>query len=248
MKDTSTSGGLWGSVSRGSDTFGPKSLKDMPEGVRLYFQHSILPGTVLARGVRLRMHGEIDLSGWLPFRAEQVILGRGEMVWAATVRRMGIPVKGYDRLLDGKGELDWKVLGVIPVMRASGSDVTRSAAGRVKAEMLWLPSAFLQSGARISQEDPGHITIDLSLHGDDSPVTIEIDSEGRPVSLRMKRWGNPLGEGYGLHDFGAFMEDEKTFGGYTIPSKLRVGWFFGTDRFEREGQFFRVTIDEATFR
>jgi hypothetical protein len=43
-------------------------------------------------------------------------------------------------------------------------------------------------------------------------------------------------------------EKEATFGGLTIPSQLRIGWHFGTDRFEPEGEFFRCTIDEASFR
>jgi hypothetical protein len=247
MNDAGGTVSLWRSVSRGSETFGPKTLKDMPEGAQLYFQHSILPGTLLARGVRLRMHGEINLSGWLPFRAEQVILCRGEMVWAATVRRMGIPITGYDRLVNGIGEMSWKVLGIIPVMKASGSDVTRSAAGRMKAEMLWVPSAFLLNRALISMDDGGGITFSFSLNGDDSGVTMGIDGEGRPTWLRMKRWGDPEGGGHGLYDFGAVIEEERTFGGYTIPSKLRAGWFFGSERFEREGVFFRATIDQASF-
>jgi hypothetical protein len=29
---------------------------------------------------------------------------------------------------------------------------------------------------------------------------------------------------------------------------VRVGWYFGSPRFESEGEFFRATIDEAMFR
>jgi hypothetical protein len=41
---------------------------------------------------------------------------------------------------------------------------------------------------------------------------------------------------------------EKAFDGITIPSTLRIGWYFGSDRFETEREFFRVTIDHAEFR
>jgi hypothetical protein len=37
------------------------------------------------------------------------------------------------------------------------------------------------------------------------------------------------------------VEKSATFGGYTIPVRMRVGWHFGTERFESEGEFFRVT-------
>lgn len=44
------------------------------------------------------------------------------------------------------------------------------------------------------------------------------------------------------------MEEESTFGGYTIPSKIRAGWYFKSDRFKEDGEFFRCTIDKAEFR
>jgi hypothetical protein len=36
------------------------------------------------------------------------------MIWRATVRMNGIPIEGYDRLIDGEGSMRWKLLGVIP--------------------------------------------------------------------------------------------------------------------------------------
>lgn len=239
---------LWRSAGRGSGTFGPKSMKEIPEGARNYFQHSILPGTPLALGARLRMHGEIRLSGWLPLSSEQVILGRGEMVWTASVRKAGIPITGYDRLTGGRGEMRWKALGIIPVVTASGDDVTRSATGRLAAEFVWLPSVLLSVEAEVSEDDPGRISFFQPHLGQDSRITVKTDDEGRPLSVRSRRWGDPAGQGYGLYDFGAVVEGEETFGGYTIPSRLRAGWFFGTDRFESEGEFFRVTLDDAIFR
>jgi hypothetical protein len=38
------------------------------------------------------------------------------------------------------------------------------------------------------------------------------------------------------------------FGEYTIPTRLRLGWFFGSDRFESEGEFFRCSINNAIYR
>jgi hypothetical protein len=34
----------------------------------------------------------------------------------------------------------------------------------------------------------------------------------------------------------------------TALSTLRIGWFFGTPRFEEEGEFFGVTLDRVEFR
>ena len=48
--------------------------------------------------------------------------------------------------------------------------------------------------------------------------------------------------------FGGVAEQEASFGGYTIPTRLRIGWYFGTNLFETDGEFFRVTIDHAAYR
>ena len=83
--------------------------------------------------------------------------------------------------------------------------------------------------------------------GETDSLKLEIDDNGRIMSLVMKRWGNPEGGDFHYTDFGGFVEEESTFNGYTIPSRIRAGWYFGSDRFEGEGEFFRVTIDEAVF-
>jgi len=41
---------------------------------------------------------------------------------------------------------------------------------------------------------------------------------------------------------------EGAFSGYTIPTRMRVGWHFGTPKFDTEGEFFRVVIDDAIYR
>ena len=64
----------------------------------------------------------------------------------------------------------------------------------------------------------------------------------------MLRWGNPDGGEFHYSPFGGFVGEEGTFAGYTIPTRMRVGWHFGTDGFEQEGEFFRVTIDDAKYR
>jgi hypothetical protein len=44
-------------------------------------------------------------------------------------------------------------------------------------------------------------------------------------------------------------DQEATFGGYTIPARLRVGWHFDDpSRFDADGKFFEVSIDDASYR
>lgn len=239
---------LWGFAPAGEGAFGPRLLSGLPEGARRYLEHAIAPGARLASAVRLRMHGEIRLRRWLPFRAEQVIRRDRGMLWSAAVRMAGMSVRGFDRIIDGEGAMRWKLLGIIPLMAASGPDITRSAAGRLAAEYVWLPSALCGEGVSWAATDPLCPVARFEVQGEKTELALSVDGEGRLRSVKTARWGNPGGGEFRHEDFGAVVEEEGSFGGYTIPTRLRVGWYFGTERFEPEGEFFRVTVDDATYR
>lgn len=121
-------------------------LATLPEPAQQYLEHAIAPGTPLTSAVRLRIHGEIKLRRWLPFAAEQVIRSDRGMIWNATVRMRGVPIVGFDRLLDGEGAMQWKLLGIVPIMAASGPDISRSAAGAFWMSRLPPKSSITQTG------------------------------------------------------------------------------------------------------
>jgi hypothetical protein len=194
------------------------------------------------------MHGEIRLRRWLPFTAEQVIAPDRGMIWNATVRINGLPIYGFDPLIEGKGEMRWKLLRFIPVNTAAGPDITRSGAGRVIAELVWLPSALCRSDVAWTAEDALHATARVNVSGESRDLELTIGDNGRLEAIRMDRWANLDGRRFDYHRFGGVVQDEHVCGNYTIPTRLRIGRYFGGDRFERDGEFFRVTVDQAEFR
>lgn len=229
--------------------FDPTALSGVLPLARRFLEHAIAPGTPLARSVRLKMHGEIKLGRWYPFRAEQVITNDGQFVWAATVSMFGLPIRGSDRLFNGNGEMRWKLLDVFPVVTARGADITRSAFGRLHGEQVhWLPSTLPGGRTSWSALPSGQLRVRLEDPIRSSASDIELDSEGRARAARLSRWGDPDGKGFREVDFGVFLDQDRRFGGFTIPTRVRAGWFFGTDRFDSEGEFFRATIDHAEFK
>lgn len=194
------------------------------------------------------MHGEIKLQRWLPFTAEQVIVWDRAFIWSATVCMFGMPIRGSDRLVDGEGAMRWRLFGIIPVMTASGPDITRSAAGRIACEAVWLPSVLCADDVSWTTPDSSHLHARFTAHGDTAELELVVDERGRLETVKLPRWGNPEDAEFHYVNFGAIVEEENTFDGYTIPTRLRIGWHFGTDRFESEGEFFRATIDDATYR
>jgi hypothetical protein len=103
---------------------------------------------------------------------------------------------------------------------------------------------------RVAWDAPAHarLVAHVPCFGYDVAVTLAIGSDGRIERSAVQRWGNPGGGAFVEGPFGGIVEEERTFHGYTIPSRVRAGWHFGTDRFERDGEFFRGTIDEAAFK
>ena len=222
----------------------PRQAGSLTLNGRPLVTHAIAPGTAPASAVLLKMHGEIKLGRWFPFTAQEVILDDGTFIWAATVSMFGMPVLGSDRLVNGAGSMSWKMFDLFPVAAAAGPEITRSAIGRSVAEMVaWLPSVL--SGPSVKWTESG---VTIARYGESTLVAMNLDERGGLKTVHLPRWGNPDGAAYGYTEFGVIVDQERTFGAYTIPSKLRAGWFFGTERFEREGEFFRATIGSVEIK
>lgn len=238
---------LWTSGRGAGAPFDPESIGGVPDAARRYLTHAIAPGTPRASAVRLRMHGEIKLGAWRPFVAEEVLHWNRGFIWRARTRLFGLPVTGSDRWIDGVGSMRWKLLGLLPVMTGSGPDISRSALGRAQLEVVWLPSALLAQDVAWRAEEAGQFDATLSFRDEPGRVSLVTGAEGQLRAVHGQRWGDPDQHGHRLVPFGGVVEQEATFDGHTIPSRLRLGWHFGTDRFASEGEFFRVTIDHASF-
>lgn len=239
---------LWDSATPIGRVFNPDDFSRRPEAVKRYLEHAIAPHTSLASAVRLTMHGELKLKTWMPFTAEQVICWEHGLIWSATAWMNGLPVVGADRILDGVGEMKWKLLGLFPVMIGTGPDITRSAVGRLQIESMWLPSVLCGDDVSWQAEDLSRLRASFVVQGEKAELDFTIEPTGQLKTAQLPRWGNPDGKEHHYVDFGAIVEKEDTFCGYTIPTQLRVGWYFGTEHFEPEGEFFRATIEDAVYR
>lgn len=220
----------------------------IPDTARRYLEHAIRKDAPSVRTVRLRMHGEIKLKTWRSFGADEVLAWDRNMIWRARTSMNGLPISGFDRVAHGLGEQRWKLLGLFPVMTASGPDIARSGAGRVAGEAIWLPTILRDGAIAWSAPDASHARASLAAFSERADLAMTVAPDGRLESVAYKRWGNPDGGLFRYESFGGVMEAEGAFQGYTIPTRMRMGWYFGTERFEREGEFIRIAIDEARYQ
>jgi hypothetical protein len=219
--------------------FAAGDLAGLPEPVRRCLRAAIAPGTALAQTARLRMRGHIKVGRWLPFHAEQTLSPHRGFIWHARVAGL---IAGVDRYVDGVGAMAWTLLG-LPLARAAGPDVTRSAAGRLAGETIWLPTALLpRAETRWTVEGPDQITATHHLGATTTQVTYQLDPVGHITALAFDRWGDPDSTGsWNWHRFGGDLGGHHTLNGLTIPTVGRIGWHYGTTRWDT-GEFFRFQL------
>jgi hypothetical protein len=230
------------SLPAATETFSLSHTDDLPPAVRRWLRHSVQEAAPLACAAWIRMRGQIRPGTWRPFTATQVLVPAKGFIWSATAKMAGIPVLGYDMYFAGAGEMRWRLGGLVPVMSARNADITASAAGRLAIESVFVPTAF----RRARWSGPG-ARATWPIDGGCETVDLDIDEQGRLRGAVIQRWGNPDGLPYARYPFGISVESERAFNGITIPTRIRAGWWWQTDK-QADGEFFRATITDATFR
>jgi hypothetical protein len=248
---------LWASAPVSERIFNPKSITHLPEIARRYLEHAVIPGAKLASAVRFWMQGEIKLEHkWHHFTAEEVVCWDRGMIWQAKTWVNGLPISGADsrterlrqRVVDGVGHSQWKTFGLVSVVNETGADVTRSAIGRMQSESICLPSVLCHPDIIWTEIDATHVKANFTALGEQAELLLGVNRFGGLESLKFLRWGNPEGGEHHYVDFGGVAAADVKFGDYTIPTRLNMGWFFESERFESEGEFFRCTIDKAIYQ
>lgn len=222
----------------------------LPAPAQRFLLFSIAPGTPLASSVELRMTGSILLdpegAPW-SMEAEQILAPPRGFVWSARAQRGGMGIRGFDRYARGEGEMRWRLFGLIPVMRATGEDVTRSAAARLAMEAVLLPSVLVpgpSSGDRppVHWEavDDARARFVLTVGAETVRTTLEVDASGRPLRAWADRWNEGRYERFQVDLSGEFEAQ-----GYRLPAQVEAGWRLGdADEF----RFFEARLTSARFR
>lgn len=225
------------------DRFDPEAIRHWPEPLRRHLGYALEPGTALNTSLTLSMHGDIRIGRWLRFTARQS-LTPDRFRWAARARLGPLTISGYDQYRDGSGAMCWHLLGRIPVLRAGGPDVTRSARGRLVAEAaVLLPAAYDRMAWTPS--GPDSVVGERSVDGHSETVEVHVAGDGRVERIAMQRWGNPDGRPYGRYPFEVRFRGSYRVGGVRLPRHMVAAWPRDPGR-AGSGDFFRAEIDAAT--
>ena len=232
-----------------SPAFTEAHLEGLPEPARRYLRHAIAPGTVLSPACRLWMTGTMRPAPGAPatrLSAVETLAPRQGFVWTARARMRGLPVRVRDHYAWGEGGLEVVALGLLPVPLGAGPDLTRSARGRLVAEAVWCPTALVHPSVRWEAVDADRAQYTVGVDGEAISVTVAVDADGALREATLLRWGDADGGPYRRVPYGMGVEAEQAFGGVTIPTRVRGGWHYGTDRYD-PARAARFTVHRAVF-
>jgi hypothetical protein len=211
------------------------ALDGLDEPVRRYFRHAIVDGARLHDGVWLQMSGRVKVGVWLPFDAEERCNGTS-FEWRARVARLLVVT---DRYADGTGSTGGLLFGRRRLFGSNDADTVRSAAGRAALEAIWAPMSLLpERGVAWRTEASDLIVAAVDVPPECPEIHIRIDERGAVQSAWAERW-TPSG----YRPCGCEVHAERRWGDLVVPSRLTVGWGFGTPRYE---PFFRAEIRALT--
>ncbi|WP_225753418.1 DUF6544 family protein [Actinotalea sp. Marseille-Q4924] len=227
--------------------FDPAMTDGLPAAVERWMHHALRPGVVLHRSVVMRQHGEIRLRGrWWPFRSVQALDPFRGYVWPVRTRVLGLPLVGHDALVGDRAAMRHRLLGLVPVVDATGPDLARSAVARAASEICFVPAAALDPRVSWSALSDDEAVGAVELLGHRHELTVRVDGEGRLLRGTMPRWASVDGGPWQLHPFGAVCEEEWTVDGVTVPRVVVAGYGPG-ESFHTDGAFIRLVVDDARY-
>lgn len=237
-------------VDQTGGVFTEDMVDGLPAPAQRYFRHAIQPGTRLAQGVRLDISGRMkprEDAAPITLSAEETLAPPQGFVWTARLRMGFIPLQVRDHYARGNGAVSVHALRLVPISHDENRDVNRSSRDRLAGESIWLPSALLpHAGARWEAVDETHARVEITIDGEAIPLTLHIDEAGHLREVTMMRYGDVGVDTWQPISYGFAVEEERTFEGYTIPSVIQGGWWYGTDRYDPQTAS-RFHIREASF-
>lgn len=132
-----------------------------------------------------------------------------------------------DAYVDGRGSLEVRLFGSVPVAKAAGEDIARAELMRYLAEMPWTPDAILHNAA-LRWSSSGDDTIQVEAGQGDSSVAVRfrLDDQGDIVEMQADdRPATEDGE-IVLRPWRGVFRCYQNAGGRRVPTEAEVGYVY----------------------
>jgi hypothetical protein len=202
-------------------------IEELPAPVRRYVAKAAGDRRVCT--VRLR-HGGTFLTkldgGWHPIRGEQYFATEPPgFVWWGRIRVLpGLWFDVRDQSVAGVGRMLATVESTFTVADGAGAEFDQGSLLRLLGEMVWLPSAFLDS-RHVSwcAMDNQHARATLSVSGREVTAVFEFGADGLPAAVFADRYRDVGGSAV-LTPWSGELSDYRDVTGMLVPHRLVAYW------------------------
>jgi hypothetical protein len=212
----------------------PDRVDQLPDPVKRYLRKAIARERHSVTTAQLTHGGTFrpKLDGaWLAIHGSQYIRADPPaFVWWGRVRvAPGVWIDARDRFEGGRGNMLVMMDSTFTLANSAGSAIDQGALLRLLAEMVWLPSAFLE--ARISWRLVDDRRAEARLRVDDLDVTgtFEFGADDLPAGFRALRYRDLGGGKAELSEFYGSMSDYREVDGLLVPHLLIAHWKIGDE-------------------
>jgi hypothetical protein len=228
-------------------------LRLLPAPAQAYLRHALPAGVALARSVelvidqRVRLNKTDAAAPFLSYRLQLALLAGRGIAGRGWSGKGKIPRSASFFYARGEAEAREALLGLLPVVLSTGANACRVLRERALIELFWLPSAYVEAGVQWQEIDGERCGVRVSLDGGDLALVLRVDPQGRLREITTERWGSVGTENrqFRTIPFGFVVDREERCDGYAIPTELRGGWWYGTERYIES---IRVSVEQARFR
>jgi hypothetical protein len=172
----------------------PEMIQNLPLPVQRWLNHSGIVGKPFIQKVFLtqeaRMKMKPNQAKWAKANAWQYVdVEILSFFWKVDMKMMGVPVKGRDRLLEGKGEMLIKLGGLVPVVNvADNPKINSGALLRFLGEIVWYPSAALHPAIQWEAIDSLSAKATIRTAGMEESGVFTFNPEGDLVRFSAMRY------------------------------------------------------------
>jgi hypothetical protein len=203
-------------------------IRTLPEPVQRYLAYSGVLGKQMPRTIRLKQIGKIrqdEKSAWMKLEAvEYYSTTPPGFIWKAFLPTERFPMTlGRDAYLNGHGSMLIKMLSLITLVNATGSEIDQGSMMRYLNEMTWFPAAFLGENINWKAIDDRSAEVTLTYQGKSVSATMYFDEEGKPTNFVAKRY-RMVGKRYDLETWSTPFTGHGEFEGLKLPVRGKAVW------------------------
>lgn len=204
------------------------SFTSLPPMVQQWLLHSGIAGKKNIDAVRLQQKGTMRTKPdgkWMSFTATQYFdPTHCSFIWHTDVEIIPLLfMSGRDKLIDGKGSMQIKLLSLFNIVNASNEKITSGSMIRLLAEICWFPSAALSKNIHWEAIDSSSAKATLSYHDQVVSGTFYFNSNGDVTGFSAYRYYGG-GKDARLEKWVIQNEAYKSFDGIRIPTHSKVYW------------------------